>query len=620
MWNLNLHLLIAFMFLFFSTFGVASQTNRWTKSFKDSERRWLVAPIGFVALFTLVVLLRLGEPLTRAPLAQLFLVISATYGFFKMLRLGLSPAVKFIKDTYLVLLPYIVFSVISYAVRGGLPFSVSDAWTHTSYVNRISSSRSALIVGSHLPTDGKFFSFSPTSIFLSTLNDVSGKDPIATWNASSIFFGVLLLCAATAFLVSINLLPSLQTKAVGVVSVLFIVLYPTSDLVSGWAGYSITGSIFLFIVLTLAVQFTVSKKSTSLVVIFALIGLIMSMNHQVESITGVLMMVPLFVLPQISKRHLFGLLGVFGGVSVVGALVTIRLLNPGMLVVFNFSTSWPGMKYFLNSISPFLNEELLVAAIVSVLYLWITGRSLVVAYFGACFATLLFFGPWNPIFFQIWVEIMSSTLMYRAIFALPTWILFGSFLTCLLIDIQTIRNKNVQEAVFRLGALVIVVASLGLHAAEKFGFTGQMTYYGSDKQSQLRTLPDLYNKIQGYNRKTILTDIWTGAPIPTVSSNFIVVHRPWTSGLDTNRWAMGRETMNSLSSAISRLNMCEWGVDLVMLNRAQLPLMKRQFLEAPWLLPDFYSSTARLLPSYLQEVDVIDNVHILEFDKKACSD
>jgi hypothetical protein len=291
-----------------------------------------------------------------------------------------------------------------------------------------------------------------------------------------------------------------------------------------------------------------------------------------------------------------------------------------MLVVFDFSTSWPGLKYFLSSVSPFFNEKLLIAAFVSGLYLWITGRSRVVAYFAACFATLIFFGPWNPLFFQIWVELMSSTLMYRAIFALPIWILLGSFISCFLHDIRTRESRSIQETLFRLLALVIVVVGLGLHTAEKFGFTGQMTYYGSDKQSQLRTLPNLYKKIQGYEKKIVLTDIWTGAPIPTISNNYIVVHRPWTSGVDMNRWVLGREAMNSLSNASSRVNMCIWGVDLVLLNKAYLPLMKRQFLEAPWLLPDFYRSSSNSLPSYLRESAVIENVQILEFDRNTCSE
>ena len=165
----------------------------------------------------------------------------------------------------------------------------------------------------------------------------------------------------------------------------------------------------------------------------------------------------------------------------------------------------------------------------------------------------------------------------------------------------------------------IVFTSIGLHLVEKFGITGKMTYYGSDEQSQLLTLPNLYSRIQQFEGKVFLTDTWTGAPIPAISSNYIVVHRPWTPGPDPGRWAIGRETMKELNLTSSQLNMCNWRVDFVLLNDAALPLMARQFRAAPWLLPDFYSTQRTSYPSYLQLVDEINSVQILKFDNKSCN-
>lgn len=618
MWNDTTKLLVAFLILAFATCGIAIHTNQFFEGLSESLRQWLMAPIGFSALFILTVLLRIVEPFTQFPLAPCFLVLSAAYGLFRCLKLGVKNQVCFVKNTWFVLFPYFGFSIVSLLLKGGLPFSVTDAWTHTSYINRISAADSALILGSHLPTDGKFYSFSPTSIFLASVNDVVFNDPIAVWNASSIFFGLLLLCASTSLLISLNPLSLDSRKLLSAVSILFVVLYPTADLVIGWAGYSMTGSIFLFVVLALTVHCSVHRNSTVLVSILVLIGFVMSTNHQIESVTGLLMMVPLFAIPSVSKRRLIQIIILFALVSAVGGLITTRLLNPELLVVFDFSGVWPGFNFFVNAINPFLNGRLLFSAIVSLLYLFITGRRLIVAYFAASLMTIILCGPWNPMVFHLWVELMSSTLMYRAIFALPIWTLYGSFIACVVTDIQKIRYLSRQEFVFGLFAFALVVVPIGMHAMEKFGLTGQMTYYGADNQSQLSTLPGLYEQVQRYDKKVVLTDTWTGAPIPTISSNYIVVHRPWTSGPDMNRFALGREAMNALATIQSHSMLCKWGVDLVLLNRAQMPLMKRQFAAASWLLPDFYKGASISLPDYLETIAVVNNVHIVEFDRTTC--
>jgi hypothetical protein len=86
-----------------------------------------------------------------------------------------------------------------------------------------------------------------------------------------------------------------------------------------------------------------------------------------------------------------------------------------------------------------------------------------------------------------------------------------------------------------------------------------------------------------------------------------------------NRWANGREAMNSLDSIDAFEKMCQWDVDYVLLNRAELPLVQRQFREAPWLLPDFYKSRVSITTSHLREVEVVNSVHILEFAKEMCT-
>ena len=213
---------------------------------------------------------------------------------------------------------------------------------------------------------------------------------------------------------------------------------------------------------------------------------------------------------------------------------------------------------------------------------------------------------------------MSSTLLYRAIFVLPLWIVLGTFLVACVEDFVRVGNEKIYKMLFGVVLLGIVITSIGLQLVDKFGITGQMTYYGSDKQSQLVTLPNLYSRIQQFEGKVFLTDTWTGAPIPATSSNYIVVHRPWTPGPDPERWAIGRETMKELNSTSSKINMCNWRVDFILLNDAALPLMARQFRAATWLLPDFYSAQRTVYPSYLQQVENIDSVRILKFDKKLC--
>jgi hypothetical protein len=619
MCNQTAHVLIASTILCLATFSFSRVTKGLLESFEPQQRDWLVAPVNFVALFSTVVLIRIFQPILDMQLAQLFLISSAVFGGFNLINRGYKDILKYLETIWFGVLPYLLFAVIALTIRGGLPFSVSDSWTHTSYINRISSSKSALIFGSHLPTDGKFLSFSPTSIFLSVLNDASGSDPIATWNAAAIFFGVLLLCASISFLKSLNLLPIGQSKQVFTVSIFFVVSYPAADLVSGWAGYSITGSIFLFVVLALIVRNSFSEFSKARTIIMLVIGMVMSINHTVESVTAVFMMVPLFILPKISKRRLVLNICSLILVSSIGGLASIWLLNPGVLVALDFSTPWPGTRFFLIQIKPFLDWKIFVSVILSISYLLKTRRFLTVKYFAACAVTIFLCGPWNPAIYPFWLRFMSLTLTYRVVYALPFWILFGTVAACILEDFRTSGRSRYSSILVSLSIFVSIFATNGIQLSEKFGMSGELSYYGSDKQSQLNALPELYRTVQKYDKRIILTDMWTGAPIPTISTNFIVVHRPWTSGVDTGRWAIGRETLKSLGSIQSHINMCKWDVDLVFLNYAGLPLMKRQFREAPWLLTDFYPTANEAIPTYLRDKGIINNVQILEFDKESCT-
>jgi hypothetical protein len=618
MWNEYSHFLVAYIILSLSTLGVALYLSKFLKYLDVSVAPWFIPPAGFVVLFSIVVLLRIGQPVTRIPMGQILLVVTALYGLWKLLAIGFLKLRAFVSNTWFGIAPYIIFSVASTALRGGLPFSVSDAWTHISYINRLSASESTMILGSHLPTDGKYFSFSPTSIFLSTLNDVSGSDAIATWNAAKWFLGVLLICASTAFLVSLKIYPNHKKSFIAIVSTAFVLIYPTADLVEGWAGYSMTGSIFLFMCLTLAIQCSTKEFQLRSAILFGLVGLVMSINHPIESVLCLLMMIPLVVLPQIIKPQLFKTIFGFLMVSLVGGLITSRVLNSQAAQVLNFSGAWPGFHFFSVAIKPFFDGRVVLALMCSVIYLLQTKRSVASTYFFGSIATLIVLGPWNPLFYSWWVKIMSSTLLYRAIFVLPLWIVFGTFTMAYLEDFLRIGVKKIHRLLFGLLLFGIFMTSIGFQLGHKFGFTGQLTYYGSDEQSQLATLPNLYTKIQSFKGKVFLADTWTGAPIPAISSNYIVVHRPWTPGPDSQRWEIGRETMKHLYSPSSQLNMCNWGVDYVLLNESVLPLMVRQFRAAPWLLPDFYSSQRAAYPDYLKSVEDIDSVKIIKFDKKLC--
>ncbi len=95
--------------------------------------------------------------------------------------------------------------------------------------------------------------------------------------------------------------------------------------------------------------------------------------------------------------------------------------------------------------------------------------------------------------FPLFQRLTGLNLSYRVIFAIPVWLVPGLAVGLGLVRLRSLRSSWARFGV--LAAVALVVALWGWNVANQYGFTGRLTYQGSDGQSQLALFPDLYEAL-----------------------------------------------------------------------------------------------------------------------------
>jgi hypothetical protein len=505
-------------------------------------------------------------------------------------------------------------------ISGGLPYSVSDIWTHTSYINRIISANDWKLVSVNLPDEMYPFQFAPVHSVMASVGFYA-NDAIATWNAFALLTSAFLCISATALMLKVRWLTSTNWLAIAIFNAGFILLFPLAPMIEGWAGYSIFASIWMFMLLGYMMsedpgESRGRKKYLFMGVLILLIGV----SHPIELLIVAFLGTSFLGIRRFrSKDSIQNLLFVVLTSLVIG-LTSSRIINPSAQLVLVNSNSYSGyFPILINEILYIYTPYLILTAVFGGLYLWMfKNREPVILSVNSILLVLLL-GPINPILFELYTKEMGENLIHRVFLAIPIFLLVPIFFTHFM-KIPFANSLTNIKGFFALMLLVLSVFCISAHALNFLGLNGRLTYNRSDDESQLIIFPSLYKQIQQNQNLVFLSDTFTSAPIPTVSSNFIVTHRPWTEGPEVGRWNTAQLVMNSPGDQESRVQICKWGVSDILLNRAPLPeILNRQIKLAPWLISGFGGNDISTDDQFITLERVIDSVKWYKIDQEQCS-
>ena len=584
--------------------------------------RWLAWPLGLAALMCIVVAVR---PLDRfAPATAVLWIASAMFGLGWVARQAIRIRGRYqeLRLPALLAVSTVLTTTVPQLASGLRPFSVSDTWTHLTYIERLSASDAVLLSGSHLPGEVFGPTFSPTEIFIASLRGVAGGNALTLWSAGALVFPFIAVAAFMAVLIAVHDGTPVRSPVAVVATTAFLLTFPLVFFVEGSASYWATGTILLLAFTGCAVA--VLRRHAPLRGGAALgAGLIclMSINHPVEAVIAVISAVALLaVTPRNALRPMALVTGAWIAVAALSGFLSARVINASAASALTTIGTYDSyVATVTDEVFAATPVALLVAAGIGTLTLIPLGQWIVVRWAAGAAVAVLLLGPWNPLFFSLYRDWMGLALSHRVVYALPVWLVPG-----LAMGLWAIRGAGARpwwRAAVPVAAIFAILTPWVIHLANLYGFTGRQTYFDSDEQSQLALVPDIYDYLASDSRRDlVLTDTWTGAPIPGISGDFIVVHRPWTEGPEVGRWETGRRALSRLASGEARTAVCRWHVTKVIVNEADLPdVVTRQFIAAPWLLPSFRPEPrAAGIPAWLHLEYASRGVRIYRVEPGTC--
>lgn len=509
---------------------------------------------------------------------------------------GFGVQQSYLKTHFFIFILIFAVTVLPQLALGSLPFAVSDAWTHVSYINRLLISESTVVSGAWLPNEIYAIKFAPHHAFLAMIGRLTGSTAMEVWVGASFVLPMLLILSYLSFVESAfpKLTKSLQDYVILALSFVFLFRI-TDDLFRGTADYRIASCIILFqvaryIMLSVA---TLQKTETTVALFIAcILTALTAITHLVEVMILLLMFVPYFFVRAFTEKCTKPVVVsmIWSTSSVVVSLIVLRLFYSGFPMPLDKQSTlelfWP---FFKQMFELYIGTEVFLACVISLFILWQV-RSSAFAFLVCSCAASFIFSPINPLLFGKLASFVGANLVWRTIFVFPTYLAIGAAMEVVFrqISLRTLFNFDRRTILYSVWALVAATA-IAYHLFFYWHLNGTFGYQHSDSVSQLRLFPNLYRELANYKGEVVLSDTLTSAPINVVTSNYIVTHRPWTEGRDVGRFGLAKETLKHPTTVAARDVICGKNITLFVVNTASLPLKLRTETERyPWLKDDFY--------------------------------
>jgi hypothetical protein len=609
MWSTWLHVFYVFAVTILGIFAFVPLSKKIRFSSEAEDSRSLATLLkAFTFWFTSSCLVAFTAP---KPLVIGFTLGISFLGLICLYKSVLPRMRELFSEFSPLLISWITVCVLPQMYSGYLPFSVSDIWTHSSYINRLLQAPDWRLLGVNLPGENYPFIFAPTHLVMAA-NGLPTQDAIATWNAFALLLPIFLGASFLFWMTQLKWIDLSEKFKVFVFLCFFFALFPIAPSVEGWAGYSTFASIWMFMAIGYVTILSLQKKVFFRdKLLIASLALLIAISHPIEIVIGLYLLGSYFFMEKYTtKRHLKAFVWITLG-SFALVYFSSRMINPrAELVLYRNGNYSDFIVQLRNELQLLFPAFLILGTIFSLVILVLLRKFEPVRLFLGTIVLSLILGPLNPVAFPIFREEMGLNLAHRIFFSIPYWVIIPLGIISLIRIGNQPRDSHTNLFLI-IGSWFCVIVTTSVYNIERFGLDGTLTYFRNDSESQLRLYPKLYTELQNERDRVILTSTWLGAPIPSVTNNYIVTHRPWTEGPEVGRWDSAQNVMLNPFAVDSKIKMCDWGVtDILVLDPKNLPsIVLQQNANYPWLLSGVAIDSVPKMKSEFKLISHSDGVY-----------
>jgi hypothetical protein len=577
-------------------------------------------PVAFVSLLSFFGFFHSLENLTHVTSGMMAVgFVFAGYRGFQVLGKSIKPGSSISRRAFFEFAAvFLILTSINFYL-GYFPLVVSDTWGHLTMINRMLVEGVTKPAVLFFPGDPVFLSFSPWHALMAALAASCQASPLEIWIAGSILLPPLLVFSYLSFLETVfpEFSGSFWKNAVS--CVLFLLLYPSvHQFVRGVADYKIINHVILFQALRVGYLWLEEKVPGKSHFGYLLLAVFtMACIHLIEPLLFLLMLFPYAAIRSFQSsngRYLKKILLLSAATIVCCEAILKVYFNHRMPLEFSegyrdfLSTcllQWKilfGYPGFLSLI--FFVPVIRFGSLKKDQIAWVLG----------CTAGATLLGSVDPLLFGLYSRVASSTLGYRTMYVFPHYLILSLFaVKCA----EWIKGKTPPlSRNLALVSLTFLVFATGSYLFTSWGIDGSPSYMWSDRFSQMRLYPNLYEEIKKLKNKVILSDTFTSMPVTVLSSNFIVANRPWND-TDPRRHEIAQRLTRTVAGLSLDPEFCRLGVDIVVMNWDPPEVWKESFRQSPWLFASFYDGHQIPNPAYFTKLGEWDGNAVYEFQKIA---
>lgn len=512
-----------------------------------------------------------------------------------------------------------IFAVSSYML-GRYPFFVSDDFGHLTIINRMVQADSLGTPFLYMPDDALYFSFFPWNGILASFARMLGHGALDVFTAAKTFLTVIIILSFMSFCKTLFRDEPRAILYILCCSIVYALLAPEVFIFHGVGDYRGISYVFMLQaarILWNAVVFQRAQNRNLFYFVLLMLGV--SLIHPIDLPAFLLMFYPYLLFITVSRKEKKGFLTLVilgAATGAIGLAVKFAFYSSTTLLLNYVVETEAFWKYYIGRLDYEFGIRLtLVTLFGSVIVGYKNRRSPILLWWpvGALVASFGL-GSANPLLAGFYSKVMSADLMERTMYAFPLAVPLGSVIADLSIQISTSLRRRIFS--FSVLFMLIILGAMVQHAWTRYGMNGDPSYaWPSAQYALLSTQPELFKYLAKIEKKIILTDMLTSAPITAVSSNFTYTNRPWVE-LKKSRIQEALTMMQMVGNGDLTRSFCRNGIHILVLNP------EPPFARHPaYIFDDYYRMYKRSpkLEKHLTYEVTLNGASIYFFDRKlAC--
>lgn len=501
-------------------------------------------------------------------------------------------------------------------VLGRYPIFLSDDFGHLTIINRMMDSNSLDHYVLYMPDASTRHTFFPWHGMLASIGRMVGYGALETFAAAKIFLSATAVMSFMSFCATVLHGEKRLHFYVLYSAIIYAALSPETMIFHGVGDYHAISYILLFQAARI-IWFVAMLRNANIAQYFAFTGLILAVSliHVVDVATFLIMFFPYaFCLNVWTKDYdvlvKLCLLGLGTGVMAWVAKSAFYSTNLPLTYKIDITAF---LKYYISRVDYEYGIPLILIALGTPLiarYLRLRSPALLWWPAGALLASLLLGSP-NPLLTNMYAKIMSAELMERTMYGFPLALPMGIWLAWLTSQATTaLRKRKLQYSML---IMLLILCAIGRQFWVRYGLNGEPSYaWPGTAHSLLAKQPNLFAYIKTLDRKVILTDMVTSAPITAVTSNYTYTNRPYVE-INKDRIGEALLMMQSVGNKELTALFCKNHIDILLWN-PNAPFDHKKHVGI--IFDDYYRTNGQPLPEKnLALVATIDGASIYFFDR-----